>query len=261
MSGTRFTVAVAISLAGFLPPAKSAASDRPRLISQVTSPAVRDMPPQAHRNGPPEEKPVRRPPAHRSQGDVVDPVVQTSTTKAASAQTLGQWEGLGAGYPGFSVTALPPDPNMAVGPNHIVQWVNNAFVVFDKSGGVISPPVSRSTLGFSTSVTRLRVFFFANSNACVQMFVDRAQSVRPDFQITASNSAHITELCRRLEGIPLAIELAGAVAACGRKEEEAKPLVPVQVAPAIRPVGSRARSGAPTPCRGRRRGRSRPGCA
>src|SRR5438874_8362172 len=157
MSGTRFTVAVAISLAGFLPPAKSAASDRPRLISQVTSPAVRDMPPQARRNGPPEEKPVRRPPAHRSQGDVVDPVVQTSTTKAASAQTLGQWEGLGAGYPGFSVTALPPDPNMAVGPNHIVQWVNNAFVVFDKSGGVISPPVSDDTFwgGFSGTCDQL----------------------------------------------------------------------------------------------------------
>jgi hypothetical protein len=153
MSGTRFTVAVAISLAGFLLPAKSAASDRPRLISQVTSPPVRDMPSQARRNGPPEEKPVRRPPSHRSSGDVVDPVVQTSTTTAASAQTLGQWEGLGAGYPGYSITAVPPDPNMAVGPNHIVQWVNNAFVVFDKSGGVISPPVSDDTFWGSLSGT------------------------------------------------------------------------------------------------------------
>src|SRR6266568_289264 len=113
--------------------------------TQFTSPAVRDMPPQARRNGPPEEKPVRRPPSHRSSGDVVDPVVQTSTTTTASAQALGQWEGLGAGYPGYSITAVPPDTNMAVGPNHIVQWVNNAFVVFDKSGGVISPPVSDDT--------------------------------------------------------------------------------------------------------------------
>src|SRR5947207_5530450 len=159
MSGTRFTVAVAISLAGFLPPAKSAASDRPRLISQVTSPAVRDMPPQAHRNGPPEEKPVRRPPAHRGQGDVVDPVVQTSTTKAASAQTLGQWEGLGAGYPGFSVTAVPPDPNIAVGPNHIVQWVNNAFVVFDKQGNQVQAPISDATFwGASATCNQLGGF-------------------------------------------------------------------------------------------------------
>jgi hypothetical protein len=145
MSGTRLTVAVAISLSGFLLPSTGAASDRPALISHVTSLPVRDMPPQAGRQGALEEKPLRRPTAHRSSGDVVDPVVQTSTATAASAATLGQWEGLGAGYPGYSVTAVPPDPNLAVGPSHIVQWVNNAFVVFDKSGGVVNPPVSDDT--------------------------------------------------------------------------------------------------------------------
>ena len=153
MFGTRFTAAVTMSLAALLLPAKGAASDRPTLISHVTSQPVRDMPPQAARNGPPEEKPMRRPTARRSAGDVVDPVVQTSTTTAASAQTLGQWEGLGAGYPGFSITAVPPDPNIAVGPNHIVQWVNNAFVVFDKSGGIVNPPVSDDTFWGSLSGT------------------------------------------------------------------------------------------------------------
>jgi hypothetical protein len=153
MSGARFTAAVTISLATLLLPAKGAASDRPTLISHVTSQSVRDMPPQAARNGPPEEKPMRRPTARRSSGNVVDPVVQTSTTTAAGAQTLGQWEGLGAGYPGFSVTAVPPDPNIAVGPNHIVQWVNNAFVVFDKSGGIVNPPVSDDTFWGSLSGT------------------------------------------------------------------------------------------------------------
>lgn len=42
------------------------------------------------------------------------------------------------------------------------------------------------------------------------LFVDRAQAVKPDFQITARNSAAIGALCRRLEGIPLAIELVAA---------------------------------------------------
>jgi hypothetical protein len=58
---------------------------------------------------------------------------------------LGNFEGLGAGYPGFSVTAVPPDPNGAVGPNHYVQWVNNAFVIFNKQGAQVQAPVSDST--------------------------------------------------------------------------------------------------------------------
>jgi predicted ATPase len=44
----------------------------------------------------------------------------------------------------------------------------------------------------------------------VQLFVDRAQQVRPDFQVTQGNAAVVTELCERLEGIPLALELAAA---------------------------------------------------
>ncbi len=44
----------------------------------------------------------------------------------------------------------------------------------------------------------------------VRLFVDRAQRVVPGFDLTATNAAGIGEICRRLDGIPLAIELAAA---------------------------------------------------
>ena len=44
----------------------------------------------------------------------------------------------------------------------------------------------------------------------VQLFVDRARAIRPDFQITRRNAAALAALCGKLEGIPLAVELAAA---------------------------------------------------
>src|SRR5206468_3139921 len=49
----------------------------------------------------------------------------------------------------------------------------------------------------------------AQSDA-VRLFVERAMAVRPDFRVTPENAAPIAEIVYRLDGLPLAIELAAA---------------------------------------------------
>jgi predicted ATPase/class 3 adenylate cyclase len=52
--------------------------------------------------------------------------------------------------------------------------------------------------------------------ASVPLFADRARAVRPEFELDASRLPVVAEICRRLDGVPLAIELAAArVAALG----------------------------------------------
>jgi predicted ATPase/class 3 adenylate cyclase len=56
----------------------------------------------------------------------------------------------------------------------------------------------------------LKCFERIAESPAVRLFVDRAVSVVPDFQLTAKNAPAVAKVCQRLDGIPLAIELAAA---------------------------------------------------
>lgn len=48
------------------------------------------------------------------------------------------------------------------------------------------------------------------ANPAVAMFVERAREADPSFTLTGENSAAVADICRKLDGLPLAIELAAA---------------------------------------------------
>jgi non-specific serine/threonine protein kinase len=48
------------------------------------------------------------------------------------------------------------------------------------------------------------------ANSAVRLFVERAAAARPGFNLTDESAAAIAEICRRLDGLPLALELAAA---------------------------------------------------
>jgi hypothetical protein len=83
-------------------------------------------------------------------GTAADPVVQSAIGASAAPSLATNFDGLGAGFTGpqgtFTVNGAPPDPNSAVGPNHIVEVVNSGLAVFNKSGAAVYGPVQTNTL-------------------------------------------------------------------------------------------------------------------
>ncbi|ADB31448.1 transcriptional regulator, XRE family [Kribbella flavida DSM 17836] len=99
-----------------------------------------------------------------------------------------------------------------------VATVANRMVRSFPSVGVLV--TSRIPLGLPDEVVRRvevlgvpandRDFAEIAASPAVEMFVRRAARVRSDFQLTPANAATVARLCQRLDGLPLALELAAA---------------------------------------------------
>ena len=68
---------------------------------------------------------------------------------------------------------------------------------------------SREPIGM-TGEAIWRVTSLSITDEAVELFTDRARLVSPEFAVTDDNAATVAEICQRLDGMPLAIELAAA---------------------------------------------------
>lgn len=68
---------------------------------------------------------------------------------------------------------------------------------------------SREPIGIAGEMSR-RVPSLGLADEAIELFADRARRIKPEFRVTADNLDAVTEICRRLDGLPLAIELAAA---------------------------------------------------
>ncbi len=141
-------------------PVSAASSSTAPLPTQIDSgPAVhhdtsiplRFIQPAAPQTTPSDEPPVRDQflPQHPVATAAEAALQPRSPTRAAPSPTVN-FNGVGQGFTGpagnFTVSSAPPDPNSAVGPNHVVEIVNSAFAVFNKSGTAVYGPAQTNTL-------------------------------------------------------------------------------------------------------------------
>src|SRR5215203_2389798 len=83
-----------------------------------------------------EAQPIRRIPNMQggNRSHQADPVVQSFTGTAQIPSPLANFEGMGTGMAGFSVSVAPPDTIGDIGPNHYVQAVNSSITIFSRTG-------------------------------------------------------------------------------------------------------------------------------
>src|SRR3984957_3500427 len=77
------------------------------------------------------------------------------------------------------------------------------------AAGLTLLTTSREPIGVAGEVS-WRVPSLSLNDEAIDLFTDRARHARPEFTLSDDNTATVGEICRRLDGLPLAIELAAA---------------------------------------------------
>ena len=77
------------------------------------------------------------------------------------------------------------------------------------AAGLTLLATSREPIGVAGEVS-WRVPSLSLADEALELFTDRARRARPDFTVADDNAAVVAEICTRLDGLPLAIELAAA---------------------------------------------------
>jgi len=75
---------------------------------------------------------------------------------------------------------------------------------------VIVPPLSLPDLPEAGAGRGAEALEIVGRSAAVRLFVEWARAVNPGFALSEENAAAVAEICRRLDGLPLAIDLAAA---------------------------------------------------
>lgn len=107
-----------------------------------------------------------------------------------------------------------------VGAREVLLVLDNCEHLLDASASLIEAVLgdcamatllttSREPIGVPGEVIR-RVPSLSLTDEAVELFTDRARLARPDLSLSDDTIAVVTEICRRLDGMPLAIELAAA---------------------------------------------------
>ncbi|WP_231983687.1 LuxR C-terminal-related transcriptional regulator [Mycobacterium sp. E2733] len=123
---------------------------------------------------------------------------------------------------------LPDQPGQAavdvvrrfIRDRRMLMLLDNCEHLLDASAGLITAllsgcpgltllATSREPIGVPGEVS-WRVPSLSLADEAVELFADRARRTKPEFRVTADNADAVTEICRRLDGLPLAIELAAA---------------------------------------------------